>query len=634
MKIAERDVMKESFIAMIGTPRDSEIRRGGDLFVHPVDSKQQEVLLNIKQIAGRPVSCSLPNSFRKFKGRIQGVPVEDTIEEIKKALENQDVVDAFRPKNPDGSPSEKIILTFASGLPGRVKISSMSYDVRQYFPTPFRCRLCWRLGHTHSFCGSKIQMCKKCGQHHETGVVCQQRCVNCGKSDHESDSAACPSYVELRNALKIAVMENITVKEARMRSQSLYSTIARSPTAPSPADNRSTIGLRNPTTRPPEITLLQAQVAQLQTEMNMMKEATIPNIVKEIRQVASEVEATKANFGSRFDRLDQFMLTLMASPLLSSMLPISPTPGFSVLPVLSFRSIEVVSISISSTTFPSLDIVSVYAPKGDSSTEEILNLFTRSGPFIIGGDFNAHHAMWESEANSNRGGLSIWTALMELPDVSLLTPMDFGTRIDPMSVLTSGRPQRWIFAEEEWGNWNTSLSSQLQEANFMSVTEPEAAYSVFYEALLKASVAHFRKTSTRPVVRPEAKRPWWDAACTSTVQNARRAYREWRTSPLSAQKRENWKKAEAQKRKHIIQAKRAAWRSHLSNLDSREDPAKLWNFVKAMLGKKVGCNPLDKAAIKDSDGHRCQNAQDKANLYKLECQLYLPERPKCSHHAS
>ena len=87
------------------------------------------------------------------------------------------------------------------------------------------------------------------------------------------------------------------------------------------------------------------------------------------------------------------------------------------------------------------------------------------------------------------------------------------------------------------------------------------------------------------------------------------------TSPLSAQKRENWKKAEAQKRKHIIQAKRAAWRSHLLNLDSREDPAKLWNFVKAMLGKKVGCNPLDKAAIKDSDGHRCQNAQDKANLF-------------------
>jgi hypothetical protein len=34
-----------------------------------------------------------------------------------------------------------------------------------------------------------------------------------------------------------------------------------------------------------------------------------------------------------------------------------------------------------------------------------------------------------------------------------------------------------------------------------------------------------------------------------------------------------------------------------------------------MLGKKVGCNPLDKAAIKDSDGHRCKNAQDKANLF-------------------
>ena len=44
------------------------------------------------------------------------------------------------------------------------------------------------------------------------------------------------------------------------------------------------------------------------------------------------------------------------------------------------------------------------------------------------------------------------------------------------------------------------------------------------------------------------------------VNAARKAYREWRDSPLFAEKRENWKKAEAVIRRHIIQAKKDSWK--------------------------------------------------------------------------
>lgn len=83
-----------------------------------------------------------------------------------------------------------------------------------------------------------------------------------------------------------------------------------------------------------------------------------------------------------------------------------------------------------------MDIISAYAPNGESRPEEIFSLFSRQSPFIVGGDFNSHHDMWESQANPNREGLSIWTTLMNSTDVALLTPPDFGTRIDP----STGKP--------------------------------------------------------------------------------------------------------------------------------------------------------------------------------------------------
>ena len=329
---------------------------------------------------------------------------------------------------------------------------------------------------------------------------------------------------------------------------------------------------------------------------------------------------------------------------------------FSLLPLDNSHSIEMVAISISSATFFSLNFVSVYAPKGNSTTEEILSLFSQTGHFVIGGDFNAHHSMWESFTDSNRAGNSIWNALMELPDVALLTPPDLGTRIDPstrkpstidltfsssaisltagiklgptlgsdhLPILmtidesatpTSGRPQRWIFNDDKWADWNEQLATQLRNLNFTSLTEPEPAYTYFYDALLQSSNKNFRKSSSTPRSRPEPRRPWWDKKCNMVVNAARKAYRKWRDSPLSVEKRENWKKAEAVKRRHIIQAKKDSWKTHLTNLDICDDPSKLWNFVRGMLGKKISGNPLDNAVLKDLEGREYHSAQEKAGL--------------------
>lgn len=68
--------------------------------------------------------------------------------------------------------------------------------------------------------------------------------------------------------------------------------------------------------------------------------------------------------------------------------------------------------------------------------KKIFSLFTRASPFVSSGDFNVHRDLWESHVNVNRGGILILTVTMELPDVSLLTPIDFGKRI----YLSTGKP--------------------------------------------------------------------------------------------------------------------------------------------------------------------------------------------------
>lgn len=165
---------------------------------------------------------------------------------------------------------------------------------------------------------------------------------------------------------------------------------------------------------------------------------------------------------------------------------------FSVITIPSLNSMEAVTVSVSTPCYPSLEAISVYSPRGDISPEEILQSCSRSQPFIIGGDFNSHHHMWESNTIPNTGGNSIWKTLMELPDIALLTPKDLCTRIDPstnkqstidltftsamlslnttvssghcmgsehLPILTTfdertlpntNRPQRWIFNEEKW----------------------------------------------------------------------------------------------------------------------------------------------------------------------------------------
>ena len=109
-------------------------------------------------------------------------------------------------------------------------------------------------------------------------VTCQTLCVNCGQHDHVDDSIFCPAYVEAKSIFKLAIIEGITVKEALLKLGTLYSHITKRSTTPRLATiNPSSQDF--PASVSPEISLIKAQIMQLQAEMRDMKERTIPAIV-------------------------------------------------------------------------------------------------------------------------------------------------------------------------------------------------------------------------------------------------------------------------------------------------------------------------------------------------------------------
>lgn len=115
--------------------------------------------------------------------------------------------------------TETVILSFnSSHLPECVKLYSMSFQVRPYFPSPFRCKKCQRLEHTEIKCSNKVTSCPICCQYHEqSDISCTMWCINCQESRHRADSPTCQSFVVLKLALRVAVTEKIAINVAKSR---------------------------------------------------------------------------------------------------------------------------------------------------------------------------------------------------------------------------------------------------------------------------------------------------------------------------------------------------------------------------------------------------------------------------------
>ncbi|KAK4013202.1 hypothetical protein OUZ56_025436 [Daphnia magna] len=177
-------------------------------------------------------------------------------------------------------------------------------------------------------------------------------------------------------------------------------------------------------------------------------------------------------------------------------------------------------------------------PKGDCETEDIGYILSRDNDFVVGGDFNGHHSLWETAANENKPGKSIHQALVNIDNACLITPTNLNPRIDlgiresstidltltsstlatsattvsdhmPVITTLNASPSRssslfvtWMIDEDKWPSWNQYMDGLLVKHNFTAITDPETAFKTFMGSINKSNIKYFKKTD--PTRQPES----------------------------------------------------------------------------------------------------------------------------------
>lgn len=208
--------LKES----IGNLEDVKKLKDNRLLLFCKDSKQQKTILGLKSMIGIKVECSIPEEKKWIRGVMTGIPIDVSVEEIKRNITGATVKEVKRLKcfrNGEKSDSLSVMMVFDEiKMPERVYLGFLSYVVRTYIPPPLRCFKCQKYGHVAAVCHGK-QRCARCGGEHkygECGQGTKLKCCNCG-GQHSAAYGGC-------TVRKVAVkVQNVRMEEGMSYAEAL-----------------------------------------------------------------------------------------------------------------------------------------------------------------------------------------------------------------------------------------------------------------------------------------------------------------------------------------------------------------------------------------------------------------------------
>lgn len=147
-----------------------------------------------------------------------------TKEELMEELKNNNVVDIYPLTKILTVDGEKVQVrtgaykvTFGSAtVPRELLVGCVKVSVNLYYDNPMYCRKCGQFGHTQKFCPAEKQRCLKCGKEdHETENCNNEHiCVNCFKA-HELNPRSCDIFKFEQECIRYATKAQISVAQAR-----------------------------------------------------------------------------------------------------------------------------------------------------------------------------------------------------------------------------------------------------------------------------------------------------------------------------------------------------------------------------------------------------------------------------------
>lgn len=202
----------------IGPIKQARFLSKGRMLIETVNKTQLESILKMKTLNEVRIKSHIPGANRKIRGVISGVPIDLSIEDLKKEIKGGKVtVEKRLSTRYQGNvvDSLSVLLQFEGAIPDKVKIGFLSYPVREYIPRPLRCFKCQRFGHIAGQCRAKPR-CAKCAGEHEYGkceVEAKVKCCNCG-GEHSAAYQGCEAQIKEKEVQKYKVQNKVTYAEA------------------------------------------------------------------------------------------------------------------------------------------------------------------------------------------------------------------------------------------------------------------------------------------------------------------------------------------------------------------------------------------------------------------------------------
>ena len=229
--------------------------------------------------------------------------------------------------------------------------------------------------------------------------------------------------------------------------------------------------------------------------------------------------------------------------------------------------------------------------------------------YIIVGDFNAHHHIWDPTNPPNRRGRVLVDYMIDHPNMALSIPTGLITYSSPRpphntstidltlcsnnliqvietsaladsgsdhfpilnKILLAPDPKtrekrkKWKIIEKKMGTWKSKLKHSDNISDNIDVLE-----EAFTNSLIEAAESTLKNTSNK--IKTKYCRPWWNSECSLAVANRRRARRRAERNPTPANTIE-LRRCTAKAKRLIKKTKRETWRDFCSSITA-ETPTK------------------------------------------------------------
>nr|KAG5689128.1 hypothetical protein BaRGS_013889 [Batillaria attramentaria] len=572
--------------------------------------RQQQRLAKATKIG--PVSVRGYVPVPKVEGVIT-VHVDATEAEIKQAIESDvTVVDVKRLTLKNGEKSRAVRVTLAeTTLPDHLVINRQEYGLRPYVAEVQRCYKCQRLGHVQKSCPAKKPVCAACGKTGHKSEHCNgpKRCTNC-QGAHSAAYRGCPAVKQWSLANRLRAQDYMPRAQAMHEAGKIAAQRKAQSTAPPPAATNKALPHLDGYYYSPAVDMEKGRV-----------------------MVATYVS-------TRLSYVDADPMT-QANP---------STPGDC--------RLNLRSLTVSLSGGRELTLVNVYYPDGipdGSACDWLRNLGTRTADarrtWVVAGDFNASHRLWDPDATT-AGGMHLANAVLESNlsilndcsvtrigqggqrnsaiDITLASPAlcleatwetgDDNMQSDHLPIhitLDQAVPTeeevnsdpKYAYDKADWEKFRTLLEAECEHSNRNSHDQDiDSKYEEIRSMILTAANAAIPQSRPQPSGGGRLIGGWWNAECEEATAKKRRVLRAFKRN-MTEENRELVRAATTHCSEVAEKARQEHWeRFGTEQVQEPKDSSKLWRMIRAH--RRRGRLPERALLV---NGQKTQTAKEKAD---------------------